>query len=211
MQAANGIVTRGYQAATTLNALIGGVALQTAFPAGNPLADQLKMVARIMAVRNQLSLTRQIFFCSLGGFDTHSGQLAQQDALLQQLDGAVSAFYTATKELLVDTSVTTFTCSEFGRTLMPNSSGGTDHAWGGHHFAIGGSVKGGDLYGQFPLLALNTGNDATNRGAMIPGVSVDQYGATLAAWFGVDTSNPANLAQIFPNINNFAVKNLGFV
>jgi uncharacterized protein (DUF1501 family) len=94
---------------------------------------------------------------------------------------------------------------------MPNSSAGTDHAWGGHHFAIGSGVLGGDMYGAYPLLAFNTGSDATGRGAMIPGYSVDQYGSTLAKWFGVDITNASTIGTIFPNLANFTVKNIGFL
>ena len=209
VQAANGVVSRGANYANVLNGLLAGApALNTPFPANNPLAAQLKMVARIIGVQAQLGLNRQIFFCQLGGFDTHSSQLQAQDALLQQLSQAVGAFYTATQELGADQQVTTFTSSEFGRTLMPNSGGGTDHAWGSHHFVIGGGVQGGDLYGQFPVLALGSQNDATGRGALIPTTSVDQYGATLANWFGVGAGN---LATVFPNLAHFNNTNLGFL
>ncbi len=210
VQASNKLVSGGVANANLLNgALTTAPNIQTQFPANNQLAAQLKMVARIISVRAQLGLSRQIFFCSLGGFDTHSGQVAQQDVLLQQLSQAVGAFYTSTVELGIDSSVTTFTSSEFGRTLMPNSSGGTDHAWGSHHFAIGGAVKGGDMVGAFPQLALGGQQDATGRGSLIPSISVDQYGATLANWFGV--SQP-NLPTLFPNIGNFAAAaNLGFL
>jgi len=212
VQAANGIISRSNSYAVTLNSLLGSANVNAAnFPANNNLASQLLKVAQIIAVRQQLGVTRQIFFCSLGGFDTHSAELATQDMLLQQVSQAIAGFYKTTQDLAVDQFVTTFTCSEFGRTLMPNSSGGTDHAWGSHHFVVGGAVQGGDMYGAYPLLALNTGNDATGRGAMIPGSSVDQYGATLASWFGVDASNPATMQSIFPSIGNFNQQNLGFV
>ncbi len=105
-----------------------------------------------MSVRNQLGLTRQIFFCLLDGFDTHSLQVETQTPLLQQLSQAVLAFYQATQELGIDGSVTTFTASEFGRTLTPSGADGSDHAWGNHHFVIGSGVKGGQFYGNFPLL-----------------------------------------------------------
>ncbi len=209
VQAANGIVTRGQNYATVLNGLLAAApALHTQFPASNPLAAQLQMVARIIGVQSQLELNRQIFFCQLGGFDTHGGQLAIQDSLLQQLSQAASAFYLATQELGADQQVTTFTTSEFGRTLMPNSSGGTDHAWGSHHFVLGGAVKGGDMYGSYPVLALGGQYDATGRGALIPTTSVDQYGATMANWFGVGAGN---LSAIFPNIGHFGSSNLGFL
>jgi uncharacterized protein (DUF1501 family) len=209
VQAGNGILTRGSTDANTLAGLIGSVTINTQFPSGSPLADQLLMVAKLIALRNQLGLTRQIFFCQLGGFDTHGDQLASQDALLSQLSQAASAFYTATQELAVDQQVTTFTASEFGRTLTPNGNAGTDHAWGNHHFIIGTGVKGGVMYGTFPSLALGSSNDTNTRGTLIPTSAVDQYAATLAQWFGV-TGN-SNLTSIFPNIGNFATSNLGFL
>jgi len=211
VQAANSIANRGISQGSLLNNLLASApALQTAFPAGNPLADQMKMVARIISVHAQLGLTRQIFFCNLGGFDTHGSQASTQSPLLQQLSQAVSAFYAATVELGLAQSVTTFTASEFGRTVMPNGSAGTDHAWGSHHVVVGGSVVGADIYGSYPLLTLGNNNplDVTGRGSLIPTTSVDQYAATLAQWFGV---TPANLPAILPNIGNFTVQNLGFL
>jgi len=208
VQAANGVMTRGNHYANTLTGLMGGVNLQTQFPAGNPLAAQLQTVAKVMAVRTQLGLTRQIFFCMLDGFDTHSSQVETQTPLLQQLSQAVAAFYQATVELGVDSSVTTFTASEFGRTLTPSGNDGSDHAWGNHHFIIGSGVKGGQFYGAFPLLAPGGANDANNRGVLIPTTAVDQYGSTLAQWFGVA---PASLPQVFPNIGNFGSNPLGFL
>ena len=128
--------------------------------------------------------------------------------MLQQLSQALLAFYTATQELGIDQSVTTFTASEFGRTLTPSGSDGSDHAWGSHHFILGGGVHGGKFYGNFPLLAPGSSDDATTRGALIPTTAVDQYGATLAQWFGVA---PAGLPSVFPNIANFGTTNLGFL
>jgi len=208
VQAANGIMTRGNNYANTLTGLLAGVTLQTQFPAGNPLAAQLQTVAKVMAVRNQLGLTRQIFFCLLDGFDTHSGQVETQTPLLQQLSQAVLAFYQATQELAIDGSVTTFTASEFGRTLTPSGNDGSDHAWGNHHFIIGTGVKGGQFYGNFPLLAPGGSDDANNRGVLIPTTAVDQYGSTLAQWFGVPQ---ASLPSVFPNIGNFGTSPLGFL
>lgn len=208
VQSANAVTVRGQNHAGLLNgALATAPALSTVFPTGQ-LAAQLKMVARIISVRSQLGLSRQVFFCSLGGFDTHSAQAGAHDALLQQLSQSLAAFYAATQELLVDQQVTTFTASEFGRTLMPNSSGGTDHAWGGHHFVAGGAVQGGKMYGAFPLLALGGPSDATGRGALIPGTSVDQMGAAMARWFGVPDQN---MGQVFPNVGNFPGPYLGFL
>ena len=208
VQAGNGILSRGNNYANTLTGLLTGVNLKTAFPANNPLAAQLKTVANVMAVRNQLGLARQIFFCQLGGFDTHGAQLETQQPLLQLLSQAVLAFYQATLELAIDQQVTTFTASEFGRTLTPSGSDGSDHAWGSHHFIVGGSVQGGQFYGNFPLLAPGGGDDANTRGVLIPTTAVDQYGATLAQWFGVSASS---LPSVFPNIANFASAKLGFL
>jgi uncharacterized protein (DUF1501 family) len=120
----------------------------------------------------------------------------------------MSACYAATQELGVDQQVTTFTESEFGRACQPSSGGGSDHAWGSHHLVMGGAVLGGEMYGQYPTLALNTTDDANNRGVWIPTTALDQYAATLAAWFGVGA---ASLSSVFPSLGNFAVKNLGFL
>ena len=214
IQAANATLNRGVNYANALTGALAASALQTSFPltgtdgAPNLLAAQLHTVARIIKVRSTLGLSRQIFYCYIDGFDTHGGQLGIQDSLLQQVSKAVSAFYQATQELGVDQNVTTFTASEFGRTLTPNGSGGTDHAWGNHHFVIGSGVKGGQFYGQFPLLSLGGDYDATQRGCLIPTTSVDQYGATLAQWFGVGATN---MPAIFPNIGNFPTANLGIL
>lgn len=214
VQAANATLNRGVSYANALSGALAGSTLQTSFPLigndGSPnlLALQLQTVARIIKVRSTLGLSRQIFFCNIDGFDTHGGQLSIQDNLLSQLSKAVGAFYQATQELGVDQNVTTFTASEFGRTLTPNGSGGTDHAWGNHHFVIGSAVKGGQFFGQFPSLALGSNYDATGRGCLIPTTSVDQYGGNLAQWFGVGAGN---LNSIFPNIGNFSTTNLGIL
>jgi uncharacterized protein (DUF1501 family) len=207
VQAANATLNRGENYATALSGALASATLATQFPAGNALAAQLQTVARIIKVRSSLGLSRQIFFCELGGFDTHGNQLSIQSALLKQLSQAVAAFYQATQELGLDENITTFTASEFGRTLTPNSSG-SDHAWGNHHLVIGSGVKGGQFFGQFPSLALGGDSDAYNTGTLIPTSSVDQYGATLAQWFGVPA---ASLPSIFPNIANFPNANLGIL
>lgn len=208
VQAGNSIMTHGNNYATTLTGLLASNQIKTVFPANNPLAAQLQTVANVMAVRNQLGLSRQIFFCQLGSFDTHSQQVETQTPLLQQLSQAVLAFYQATQELTIDQNVTTFTASEFGRTLNPSGSDGSDHAWGNHHFVIGSGVVGGKIYGNFPSLALGGPDDANSRGTLIPSTAVDQYGATLAQWFGVGAGS---LSSVFPNIGNFASNKIGFL
>ena len=183
-------------------------AIQTVFPANNGLASQLKQVAQVIAARSALSVQRQIFFCSLGGFDTHADQLTSQVNLFSQLSPAMAAFYQATQELGVSSQVTSFTLSEFSRTFQPGSNGGTDHAWGSHQMIMGDAVKGNAFYGQFPTLALGGPDDTGSNGRWIPSTSVDQYAATLATWFGVAI---ADLPSIFPNLANFQTSNLGFL
>jgi uncharacterized protein (DUF1501 family) len=153
-------------------------------------------------------MSRQIFFASLGSFDTHTDQLATQADLLGQVGAAMKAFHDATVELGVADGVTTFTLSDFGRTLQAASGGGSDHAWGSHHFVMGGAVRGGDFFGRYPTLALSGPDDASTEGRWIPTVAVDQYGATLAKWFGVP---PEKMAGVFPNLGNFDVGDLGFL
>ncbi len=208
IQAANTTTSTAIQNAQTLAAaLTSGSPLKTKFPK-NPLAAQLKEVAQIIQVRSALGLSRQIFFVNLGGFDTHSNQLPTQDRLLLELDESMSAFYQATVELGIPQEVLTFTMSDFARTFQPDSTSGSDHAWGSHHLVMGGAVAGGDFYGTWPTQALGGPDDATNQGRWIPTTSLDQYGATLAQWFGVPS---AALPSIFPNLQNFSNSTLGFL
>jgi uncharacterized protein (DUF1501 family) len=208
MQASNSITTAGINDGALLNAALGSAApLQTVFPSST-LGAQMKLVAQIISVRASLGMNRQIFFVSLDGFDTHSDQLSVQDALLTDVNQSLNALYSATLELGVDQAVTAFTNSEFGRTLQPSSGGGTDHAWGSHAMIVGGAVKGGALYGVYPSLALGGPDDANTRGTLIPTTSVEQYGATLAKWFGVPV---ASIPQLFPTVGNFASSDLGFM
>ena len=208
VQAANAITSSGISIDAVLSqALAGASALKTTFPATD-LGSQLQQIAQIIQVRSQLGATRQIFFVSLGSFDTHSAQLANQANLFPQVSQAVDAFYNATVEMGVQSQVTTFTASDFGRTFQPNSTNGTDHAWGSHHLVIGGSVQGGDLYGEFPTLQLSGPDDAIDRGVWIPSTAIDQYGATLASWFGVSA---ADLGSVFVNLANFSTTDLGFM
>jgi uncharacterized protein (DUF1501 family) len=208
IQAASTTTGNAIQNGQTLAAALAtGTPLATVFPQNSYFASQLQQVAKIIQVRGALGLQRQIFFVSMGGFDTHSGQLAQQDSLFNDINQSLNAFYQATNEMGVANNVTTFTLSDFGRTYSPNSDG-TDHAWGAHHLIMGGAVKGGDFYGTFPTLAVNGPDDGTGQGRWVPTTSVDQYAATLATWFGVA---PADLPSIFPNLANFPTQTLGIM
>ncbi len=189
-------------------ALASAPALTTVFPANSYLASQLQMVAQTIGIRSALGMRRQIYFVSAGGFDTHGNQLVAHSGLLADLSRSMGAFYNATVELGVANQVTTFTASDFGRTLITNGSG-SDHGWGSHHFVMGGDVRGGDIYGKFPTLSVN-GSDDTDDGRWIPTTSVDQYSATLAKWFGVAD---ADMPTVFPNLSRFSAAGsyLGFM
>lgn len=205
----DGITSNAYQYAQVLSAATQSVApLKTVFPPKNGLAAQLQQIAQIIQVRAALGVQRQIFFCGIGNFDTHSDQLALQAALLSGISPALSAFYNATVELGVQNQVTSFTMSDFARTFQPNSNTGTDHAWGSHHIVFGGAVNGGKMYGTFPTLALAGPDDSGSNGRWVPSTGSAQYAATLATWFGVPASQ---LATVFPNIGTFSTSNLGFV
>ncbi len=181
-------------------------ALTTPFPANNWLGDQLKMAARLISASGALGLRRQIFFVGLGGFDTHGSQLSDHPRLLNLLSTALGAFYSATVELGVADRVTTFTASDFGRTLKHNGEG-TDHGWGGHQFVMGGAVKGGDVYGTYPVMALD-GPDDVGEGRLLPTIAIDEYAATIAKWFGVAAGD---IPLVVPNIGRFARRDLGFL
>jgi uncharacterized protein (DUF1501 family) len=208
VQAANNTMANGIADAAALEAALAKTTpLKTQFPTTS-LASQLKQVAEIIQVQSYLGMSRQIFFCSLGGFDTHAAELETHTSLYPQLSQALAAFYAATQELGVAESVTTFTESDFSRTFQPATTDGSDHAWGSHHLVLGGAVKGGQIYGQFPTFELGGPNDTDVRGRWIPTTSIDQYGATLCSWFGIpDTA----LATVFPNFANFGSNKLGFV
>ena len=208
---ANAIGRQALQLSATVNPILAN-ANSTIAPLFASLntntSKQLFQVAKLIEARGATGAKRQIFFVQLGSFDTHNDQLNRQQNLFAELDPALKAFYEATVALGVGSQVTTFTLSDFGRTLQPASGGGTDHAWGSHHFIIGDAVKGGTLYGQYPQLILAGPNDAEKEGRWIPTTAVDQYGATLARWFGVA---PDQLPAVFPNLGKFAASDLGFM
>ena len=197
---------RSVTANTQVSTALTGINLTTTFPASNSLADQLKMVARLIAARNSLGPKRQVFFVSISGFDTHDSLLTIHPGLMATVGNAMSAFYQATVDLGVSTQVTAFTASDFGRTLVSNN-GGSDHGWGSMHFVVGDSVKGGSFIGTAPVIA-NGGPDDVGQGRLLPALSVDQYGATLATWFGVSSTD---LRSVLPNIGNYSQTNLGFL
>jgi uncharacterized protein (DUF1501 family) len=211
----------------TSQAMTANAALQTfnevtvAFPTTN-IGQQLKQIARLIKKRTDLSTNRQIFFAQIGGFDTHNLQVNTQATLLGQLSQAMRAFYDEMVAQGLSDKVTQFTMSDFSRTFNPASSGanvGSDHAWGGYHFVVGGGVTASDFYGintsngtPFPSLTFNGPDDADSgtgaRGRWIPTTSIEQYAATLSRWYGLPD---ANLATVFPKIANFTNTNLGFM
>lgn len=208
VQEASKVTTEALRVGQMLDAAMTGLPpLTTSFP-NSPLGQQLNTIAQILRVRGTLGMQRQIFFCSQGGFDTHSGQAQAHANLLGSISQAIAAFYQALEELGIENQVTLFTESEFGRTLQPSSAAGTDHAWGSHHFVVGGAVRGGTMYGTYPTVALDGPDDASNRGSWIPTTSLDQYGATLGKWFGL---SDLDIQEVFPNLANFSSRNVGFL
>ncbi|MDQ3321394.1 MAG: DUF1501 domain-containing protein [Acidobacteriota bacterium] len=209
------------QAITANQALSTFQEVTVAFP-NTSIGNQLKQVARLIKKRADLSVNRQIFYVQVGSFDTHNNQITGQGTLLAQFSQAVRAFYDEMVAQGVSNNVTTFTLSDFSRTLNPAGSGatvGTDHAWANHLFVVGGAVTGSDFYGAntsngtpFPTLAMNGPDDADSganaRGRWIPTTSVEQYAATLARWYGLAD---ADMPLVFPNLRNFSSSNLGFM
>lgn len=211
----------GESLSALLNAPDGSGNLTTIFPAGNTLAQQLQMVARMIKASRTLGAQRQVYYVRYGSFDLHSGMFeANQPVassghgeLLTAVNQAIGAFWSALGELNARGQVTTFTMSDFGRTLTGNGSG-SDHAWGGNLLVLGDAVRGKRLYGTYPRLVVNADDNANadwsfSRGQYIPTTAVDQVAATLARWMGVTDS--AALAAIFPNLSKFASPDLGFM
>lgn len=197
---------RSIQYGQFINDALANSSLSTDFGQGNRLADQLRAVANLIAVRGNIGVTRQVFMVSAGGFDNHDNLIGQHEALLGGVDAAMDAFYRATVELGIEDQVTTFTASDFGRTLASNGDG-SDHGWGSYHFVMGGGVNGGRFYGRAPSISVDTA-DQVGRGRLLPTTSVDEYSATMAKWFGVSDSE---LPSISPNIGRFAAPDLGFM
>jgi len=204
----NRVTRRAVTSETQITQGLAGVPATNApfsnFPANNPLADQLRMVARLIAARSTLGASRQVFFVSIGGFDLHDNLLSQHPTLLGRVSDAMTAFYNATAALGVADKVTAFTASDFGRTLSSNGDG-SDHGWGNHHLVVGGAVKGAAFYGTPPPVSV--GNTSApedqwhvGQGRLLPSTSVDQYAATLARWFGVSDNE---MPGILPNITHF--------
>ncbi len=204
----NRVMSRSLAAGSQLTAALAAApTLTTVFPTGNALGDQLKLVARMISTAGTIGAKRQVFFVSIGGFDTHSGLNAVHPGLLTTVADAMSAFYGATVELGVSNQVTAFTASDFGRTAT--GSDGSDHGWGSMHFMLGGAVNGGRFYGSAPAVA-NNGPDDVGQGRLLPSTSVDQYAATLGKWFDISDND---LLTVLPNLAhwNASQRNLGFV
>jgi len=232
IKAASDTTSQALSADTALNQ--PDPTLTATFPTTS-LGNQLKQIAKLIKIKDAVGITmkRQIFFCQLGGFDTHTNETSNdptvpngaggQGNLLTQLSQAMRAFYDEMVAQGLSNNVTTFTLSDFGRTLQPSGAGaasvGSDHAWGSHGFIMGGSVAGGIFYGSgrpdgsglpfgYPTLQLGGPDDTDNRGRWIPTTSVDQYAATLATWYGLSVSDRAT---VFPNLSRFATPTLAFL
>jgi uncharacterized protein (DUF1501 family) len=187
--------------------------IQTAFTVGGALlntgiAQQLRQVARLIEGRAATGVKRQVFFVSMGGYDTHSNTITNQTNLFNQLFPAMRAFYDYTVAAGVANDVTQITMSDFNRTFIGNANQGVDHAWGGHALVLGGTVKGGAMYGTFPDLIRGGTMDSGNNGAWIPQTAVDQVGATMGKWLGMPGTD---ISAVFPNLANFSTPDLGFM
>jgi len=203
-EAANPYLTPALPQIITDAFTINGTLLNTG------LANQLKQVARLIEGRAALGVKRQFFMVNIGGWDTHSNILTNQNNLFNQMGPAMRAFYNYTVAAGIANDVTQFTMSDFNRTFIGNQSLGTDHAYGGNYLVVGGAVKGGDIYGTYPTLVLKGPDDTGSNGAWLPTTSVDQIGNTLATWFGMSS---ADIDYAFPNLANWSAgtKNIGFL
>jgi uncharacterized protein (DUF1501 family) len=209
--AAEAVMTKALASSATLNPILTTTDATLSARFGgltSNFAKQLLAIAKVIEARGSLGARRQVFLATLGSFDTHTDELNRQQTLLAELDSGLSAFHAAMADIGAGSSVTSFTLSDFSRTLLPNTGGGTDHAWGSHHLVIGDAVHGGQMFGTMPTLALGGPDDEGTEGRWIPTIAVDQYAATLAAWFGADA---ATLASVLPNLASFSPATLAFV
>ncbi|HVE54679.1 MAG TPA: DUF1501 domain-containing protein [Ramlibacter sp.] len=200
------VTRRSVESHEQLASALSGVTLPTTFPTGNGLASQLQTVARLIAARTALGARRQVFFVSIGGFDTHDALATTHPNLMATVGNALGAFHQATVDLGVANEVTTFTASDFGRTLVSNNDG-SDHGWGSMHFVMGGAVQGRRFVGTPPVVA-SGGPDDVGQGRLLPTMAVEQMAGTLATWLGV---SPADQLTLMPNLANFSTRNLGFM
>jgi uncharacterized protein (DUF1501 family) len=191
------IVTASQNTHELFSQAISDTAISSSF-SNTDLAQRLKMVARTIQSRQRLGLKRQTFFVRFDGWDHHDELLSNHNQMLGILSEAMSEFQQALQELNIADKVTTFTISDFARTLTSNGNG-TDHAWGGNVMVMGEAVKGKEIYGKYPRLVLDESDDI-GGGVIIPGISTDEYFAELALWYGV---SPGDLPLLFPNIGNF--------
>jgi uncharacterized protein (DUF1501 family) len=210
-QAAQAVMSGALASSAILNPILTSTdaTLKARFGAlpGN-FAQQMLAIAKVIEARGALGANRQVFLATLGSFDTHTNQLNEQQTLFSELDAGLTAFHGAMADIGAGASVTSFTLSDFSRNFLPNTGGGTDHAWGGHPLVIGDAVRGGKIYGTMPTLEIAGPDDAADLGRWIPTTAVDQYAATLAAWFGADA---AALGSVLPNLGSFASGSLGFI
>ncbi len=209
IQAAQNSLKDAVGVAQAVNAAVAGSSSLGVTFAATDIGTQLGQVAKLIQVRAALGASRQIFFCSQGGYDTHSNQLPQQVTLYSNLANAMAAFDQAMGVLGVQNNVTAFTESDFGRTFQPNGNAGTDHGWGSHALVMGGAVNGGNLYGAFPNLTLAGSDDSGTRGTWVPSASQDQYNGALAKWFGLTAQ--ADLDYVFPNLAKFGYQTPAFI
>lgn len=186
-------------ASTQINTALEASVITSPYNAESRLAAQLRMVARMIKKRESLGMRRQIFFVGAGGWDTHDNQGPRLNALLADLNQSLTDFQNTLVDMQIDDSVTTFTASDFGRTLTINGDG-SDHGWGGHYMVIGGAVKGGQLYGTQPSYESGADDDSGDKGRVIPSLSINQYGAVLAKWMGVASDD---ISTVFPDLSNF--------
>jgi uncharacterized protein (DUF1501 family) len=181
--------------------------IRTQFP-NTALGNELKQAAQLVYAARNAGALYPVILCSKSGFDTHVDQLAQQDKLFTDLSQSLNAFYLALGEIGAQNRVTLSTQTEFNRTLRPNATQGTEHAWGGHQIVMGSATMGGDVFGTFPSMALGGSDDAAENGTWIPTTSTAQYQATLAQWLGISSGA---LSSLFPNLTNFSPQTMGFV